>query len=73
MSPEILRITCDAPRIVVSSNGLSTASLAASLALSSPLAIPIPICAIPLSFMTVRISAKSRLISEGTLIRSVIP
>ena len=59
--------------MVVSNSGLATASFTASVALSSPLAIPIPICAIPLSFMTVCTSAKSRLIRAGTLIRSVIP
>ena len=59
--------------IVVSSNGLATASFTASIALSSPFAIPIPICASPLSFITVCTSAKSRLISAGRLIRSVIP
>ena len=59
--------------MVVSSNGLATASFTASIALSSPLAEPIPICASPLSFITVETSAKSRLMSAGKLIRSVIP
>ena len=40
---------------------------------ATPVAVPIPICAIPLSTITVLTSAKSRLISPGTLIRSVIP
>ena len=66
-------ITWVAPEIVVSSNGLSTAIFTASLALSSPLPLPIPIWAIPLSFITVWTSAKSRLMIAGTLIRSVIP
>ena len=48
--------------MVVSSSGLATACFTASSALSSPLALPIPICAIPLSFITVWTSAKSRLI-----------
>ena len=73
MSPDTLTITLDAPVIVVSSSGLATACLTASSALSSPRPEPIPICAIPLSFITVWISAKSRLIRDGTLIRSVIP
>ena len=62
-----------APSIVVSSRGLVIACLTASSALSSPWPSPIPIWAIPLSFITVEISAKSRLIRPGTLIRSVIP
>ena len=66
-------MTCVAPFIFVSRRGEATASLTASIALSSPCALPIPICAIPLSFMTVCTSAKSRLISAGRLIRSVIP
>ncbi len=58
---------------MVSRSGLSTAILTASLALSSPLPSPIPIWAIPLSFITVWTSAKSRLITAGTLIKSVMP
>lgn len=57
----------EAPSIVVSSSGLATACLTASSALSSPLACPIPMCAIPLSFITVCTSAKSRLISAGQI------
>ena len=72
-SPVTFRIISVAPLMVVSSSGDSTAILIASAALFSPLPCPIPICAIPLSFMTVCTSAKSRLIREGTLIRSVIP
>ena len=66
-------MTWDAPVIVVSSSGLATASFTASIALSSPLAVPMPMCASPLSFITVCTSAKSRLIRAGTLIKSVIP
>jgi len=66
-------ITWLAPLMVVSRSGDATASFTASIAFSSPLALPIPICAIPLSFITVCTSAKSRLISAGRLIRSVIP
>ena len=66
-------ITWLAPLMVVSRSGDATASFTASIAFSSPLALPIPICAIPLSDITVLTSAKSRLIRPGTLIRSVIP
>ena len=59
--------------MVVSRSGDSTAILIASAAFSSPVPLPIPICAIPLSFITVCTSAKSRLITDGTLIRSVMP
>ena len=59
--------------MVVSRSGEATACWTASMALSSPLASPIPICAIPLSVITVCTSAKSRLISAGRLIRSVMP
>ena len=57
----------------VSNSGLDTACFTASIALSSPFALPIPMWAIPLSVITVCTSAKSKLISPGTLIRSVIP
>ena len=69
----MLMMTSVAPSIVVSSNGLSTAIRTASRALSSPLPAPIPICAMPLSSITVLTSAKSRLMTAGTLIKSVIP
>ena len=59
--------------MVVSRSGLDTACFTASKALSSPLALPIPIWAMPLSVITVWTSAKSRLMRPGTLIRSVIP
>ena len=73
MLPEKLTMISEAPETVVSSNGESMASLIASTALFSPLAEPIPIWAIPLSLITVWISAKSRLIRPGLLIRSVTP
>ncbi len=66
-------IAWDAPLMVVSKSGLETACSTASSAFSSPFASPIPMCAIPLLVMTVWTSAKSRLISAGRLIRSVIP
>ena len=53
ISPEILIIISDAPSIVVSSSGLVIACFTASIALSSPCPSPIPICAMPFSFMTV--------------------
>ena len=49
------------------------ARLAASVARFSPTATPDPMMAGPTSFITVRRSAKSALISPGTLMRSVIP
>ena len=46
--------------------------LAAIRARSSPVASPVPIIALPISVITVRTSAKSRLIRPGSTIRSVI-
>ena len=71
--PVIFIITPLAPSIEVSNNGLCIASLAASSALFSPLALPIPICAIPVFNITVFTSAKSKLINPGTDIKSDIP
>ena len=62
-----------APSIDDSSSGDETAIRAASAARFSPAALPIPISAEPASRMIVRTSAKSRLTSPGTVIRSVIP
>ena len=62
-----------APSIDDSSSGEETALRAASAARFSPEAVPIPISAEPASLMIVRTSAKSRLTSPGTVIRSVIP
>jgi len=56
-----------------SRSGWEIAFSAASIALFSPLATPIPINAIPAFDMVVLTSAKSRLISPGTIIKSVIP
>ena len=50
-----------------------TAARAASAARFSPWPTPMPISAEPASRMIVRTSAKSRLTSPGTVIRSVIP
>ena len=71
--PVTLIITDCAPSMVVSNNGLATASRTASMLLFSPVPLPIPMCAIPRFFITVRTSAKSRLIKEGVAIRSEIP
>ena len=53
--------------------GLMTAARAASTARFSPEPIPIPIMLLPASRMIVFTSAKSRLMSPGTRIRSEIP
>ena len=57
----------------MSISGERSARSAASAARLSPVAKPMPISAVPASFMIVRTSAKSRLISPGSVIRSVIP
>ncbi len=63
-----------APVISVSISGERSARSAASRARFSLFdAKPIPISAVPESFMIVRTSAKSRLIRPGIVIRSVIP
>ena len=59
--PVMFKRTFCAPAMLVSNNGLSIADLTASSAAFSPLPIPIPICAIPESFMIVLTSAKSQL------------
>ena len=56
-----------------SSSGLEIAMLAASTARFSPVAIPVPINASPISRIIVRTSAKSKLIKPGTVISSEIP
>jgi hypothetical protein len=62
-----------APRIVVSSSsGLAIAASAARSARCSPEASPVPIIALPISRMTVRTSAKSRLIRPSFTIKSVM-
>ena len=59
--------------MLASSSGDETAISAAARARSSPRALPIPIRADPAFDMTAFTSAKSRLISPGVVIRSVIP
>ena len=56
-----------------SSSGLEMALLAASTARFSPLATPVPMTAMPMPLMIVFTSAKSRLISPGTVMRSEMP
>ena len=70
--PVMLMMADFAPLILASSNGERIALAAASFALFSPCAIPIPMRAVPLPAMTERISAKSRLMNAGTAITSVM-
>ena len=70
--PVIFIIASVAPSIEVSSNGEETACLAASIALSSPIPIPIPMIACPDFSITALTSAKSKLISPTTAIKSEI-
>src|SRR4051794_14164505 len=62
-----------APSIEVSSSGEEIAFSAASIARPSPWAMPIPSSARPASDMIERTSAKSRLITAGSVTRSEIP
>ncbi len=72
--PVIEMMTPRAPFIdTPSSRGLAIAFSAASIARLSPEASPVPIIALPISPITERTSAKSRLIRPGMTIRSVIP
>jgi len=59
--------------LLSSSNGLLSANCAAFFALSSPELSPVPIIALPMFPMTVLMSAKSRLIIPGLVIKFVIP
>ena len=52
---------------------LATACSAAILALSGPLAVPVPIIAVPFSDITVFTSAKSTFMRPGLIIISDIP
>ena len=72
--PVMLIKTPLAPFMEMSSNsGLEIAASAASIERRSPAPSPVPIIALPISPMTERMSAKSRLISPGMTIRSVTP
>ena len=57
----------------MSNNGLLNASCTDSIALSPDSDSPIPIIAIPEPFMMELMSAKSKLISPGLVMSSVIP
>ena len=71
--PTIETMTPFAPRIdTPSSSGLAIAFSAAWSARPSPSASPVPIIALPISPMTERTSAKSRLMRPGMIMRSVI-
>ena len=72
--PVTLMMTPRAPLTdASSSSGLEIAALAASIARPSPSARPVPMIARPMPDMIVLTSAKSRLISPGTRIRSEMP
>ena len=73
LPPLMLSKTPLAPSIEDSNNGLLIACFAASSALFSPLALPIPIWAIPVSYMIVFTSAKSRFTRPLSVIKSDIP
>ena len=74
MPPVMLMRTPRAPFIDTSSSkGFEIAASAASMARRSPSASPVPIIALPISAITVRMSAKSRLIRPGITIMSVTP
>ena len=62
-----------APAMSTSSSGLAMAWRAASTARFSPVARPMPISAEPASFMIARTSAKSRLMSPGIVMMSLMP
>ena len=62
-----------APSIDASSSGLVMAARAAVTARPSPLAVPMPMMAVPAFDMIIFTSAKSVLMSPGTVMRSVIP
>ena len=74
-SPPVMLISRPrAPAMLVSSSsGLLIAASAARMARFSPSASPVPIIALPISAITVRMSAKSRLTRPGATIRSVTP
>ncbi len=72
MPPVMLMSTPLAPFIdTSSSSGLEMAASAAFSARSSPSASPVPIIALPISLITVLMSAKSRLMRPGIMMRSV--
>ncbi len=74
-SPPVMLISRPrAPAMLVSSSkGLLIAASAARMARFSPSDSPVPIMALPISAITVRMSAKSRFTRPGATIRSVTP
>ena len=71
--PVILISICRAPSILASSrSGLEIAFSAASIALFSPAALPLPIIALPILPIIVFTSAKSKLTNPGVTIKSEI-
>ena len=73
LPPEIESRMPRAPRTSWSISGLLIARVAASAARFGPVDMPMPIIAVPASDITARTSAKSRLISPGSVIRSQMP
>ena len=71
--PLTLNRTPFAPSIDISSKGLLIARFAASIALLSPEALPIPISEEPLPCIIAFTSAKSTLTIPGVVIKSEIP
>ena len=71
--PAMENSTREAPAMEDSSKLEEVACWAASSARFSPVEMPMPIMAVPASFMTVRMSAKSRLMRPGMVMRSVTP
>ena len=74
LPPVMLMMTPRAPSTCApSSSGLEIAAFAASIVRFSPDMMPVPIIAMPMPDMMVFTSAKSRLMSPGTSIKSEIP
>ena len=72
--PVTLMRIARAPWIDCSSrSGFEIARCAASTARCSPVAVPVPMSAMPMFSMTVFTSAKSRFTMPGTVMRSLIP
>ena len=71
--PAMLRTMPRAPSIDASSSGDVMAARAALAARPSPMDEPMPMMAVPALVMTIFTSAKSVLISPGTVMRSVMP
>ena len=68
----LIKIPFAPSTVASSSRGLEIAFCAASMALVSPVAMPLPISALPMLPMMHFTSAKSRLMSPGMTIKSEI-